>query len=230
MLSIIIPTLDEEHVIAATHQALTRLEGSVELIYVDGGSRDSTLRILREQGAHIIKSQQGRGLQMHAGTLVATGAVFWFLHADSVPPLDGPEQIANALRDTQVVGGNFSVRFDGERLAARFLTWLYPQLGKLGLCYGDSGIFVRRKAYESAGGFKPFPIFEDLDLVQRLRRLGSVVNIPAIVLTSSRRFETHNFALTFLRWSILQLLYWLGVSPTRLARKYQPVRVPQKNQ
>ena len=230
MLSIIIPILDEENVIAATHLALTRLKGSVEVIYVDGGSRDNTFRILSEQDAHIIKSQQGRGLQMHAGTSVALGEVFWFLHADSLPPPDGPEHIANVLQDTNVVGGNFSVRFDGERLAARFLTWLYPHLGKLGLCYGDSGIFVRRSAYESVGGFKPYPIFEDLDLVQRLRRIGTVVNIPALVLTSSRRFETHNFALTFLRWSILQLLYWLGVSPTRLATKYQPVRLPQKNQ
>ncbi len=230
MLSIIIPILDEENVIAATHEALMRLKGPVEVIYVDGGSRDNTLRILTEQYAHIIRSRQGRGVQMHAGTSTATGDVFWFLHADSLPPPDGAEQIANALRDSKVVGGNFSVRFDGERLAARFLTWLYPHLGKLGLCYGDSGIFVRRSAYESVGGFKPYPIFEDLDLVQRLRRIGTVVNIPAVVVTSSRRFETHNFALTFLRWSILQLLYWLGVSPTLMGRKYQPVRVPQKNQ
>jgi GT2 family glycosyltransferase len=123
-----------------------------------------------------------------------------------------------------VVGGNFRLRFDGAKRAARFLTWLYPQLRKLGLAYGDSGIFVRAAAYREIGGFKPFPIFEDLDLVRRLKRVGRVAHLPATVVTSSRRFEGRSFPLTFTRWAILQVLYWLGVHPRTLARLYAPIR------
>jgi hypothetical protein len=108
--------------------------------------------------------------------------------------------------------------------AARFLTWLYPRLRLLGLAYGDSGIFVRRAAYERAGGFKPFPIFEDLDLLRALWKQGRFVQAGACVVTSSRRFEGRSFTLTFARWSLLQGLYWLGVSPHTLARLYAPVR------
>ena len=223
-LSIIIPALDEAHSIGATLDTLQEVRGRVEVIVVDGGSRDGTIEILRARGVRLIESGRGRGLQMHAGAEHARGHVLWFLHADTIAPAEAAERISEALSDARVVGGNFRVRFDGPTAAARFLTWLYPHLRKFGLCYGDSGIFVRRDIYERVGGFKPFPIFEDLDLVRRLRRTGSVTQIPATVVTSSRRFEGRSFALTFARWSILQVLYWIGIPPRRLARMYAPVR------
>lgn len=167
---------------------------------------------------------RGRGSQMHAGASVARGSALLFLHADTHPAPDAGERAMEALREPETVGGNFSVRFDGDGRAARFLTWLYPQLRKLGLCYGDSAIFVRREAYDEIGGFRPHPIFEDLDLVRRLRRRGRVVHLPAIVVTSSRRFEDRRFSLTFARWASLQVLYWLGVPPRALNRLYAPIR------
>ncbi|HYE73961.1 MAG TPA: glycosyl transferase, partial [Blastocatellia bacterium] len=96
---------------------------------------------------------------------------------------------------------------------------------KIGLLYGDSAIFVRRKVYEKVGGFKPLPLFEDLDLVRRIRRDGRMAHLSAKVITSSRRFEGRSFTLTFIRWATLQMLYWLGVSPNRLVKLYSPVRV-----
>jgi len=92
------------------------------------------------------------------------------------------------------------------------------------LCYGDSAIFVRASVYRAVGGFRPFPIFEDLDLVRRLKGRGPLVHLRARVVTSSRRFEGRSFAYTFARWSFLQILYWLGVSPHALGRLYAPVR------
>jgi GT2 family glycosyltransferase len=124
------------------------------------------------------------------------------------------------LSDPAVVGGNFAIRFDGETRAARFMTWFYPKIGRLGLCYGDSGIFVRAAIYHELGGFKPIPLFEDVDFVQRLRKRGRIVQIPAPVVTSSRRFEDRDFVWTFARWSILQALYWLGMSPRVLNQFY----------
>ncbi|HEX8653394.1 MAG TPA: TIGR04283 family arsenosugar biosynthesis glycosyltransferase [Pyrinomonadaceae bacterium] len=223
-LSIIIPALNEAHSIAATLDAVKEVRGCVEVIVVDGGSRDGTLEILRSRrgGVQVIESERGRGLQMHAGASRAQGEVLWFLHADTIPAAEAGERISEALRDASVVGGNFRVRFEGASKAARFLTWLYPHLRKLGLCYGDSGIFVRRDVYRRIGGFKPFPIFEDLELVRQLRRVGRMAHVQATVTTSSRRFEGRSFALTFARWSMLQMLYWIGIHPRRLGRMYKP--------
>ncbi|MDQ3685479.1 MAG: TIGR04283 family arsenosugar biosynthesis glycosyltransferase [Acidobacteriota bacterium] len=225
MLSIIIPTFNEAHTISQTLEQVAGLRGRFEVLVVDGGSVDGTVEIVRRSGIKIITSvERGRGAQMHAGASAARGDALLFLHADTHPPPDAVERITGALNAPKTVGGNFAVRFDGRGRAARFLTWLYPQLRKLGLCYGDSAIFARREVYNEIGGFQSFPIFEDLDLVRRLRKRGRVVHLSAVVVTSSRRFENRSFAFTFGRWASLQVLYWLGVSPRTLSRLYAPIR------
>jgi rSAM/selenodomain-associated transferase 2 len=221
-LSIIIPALNEADSIAATLDAVTQLPGSVELLVVDGGSDDDTREIARAAGAKVICSERGRGVQLQTGAREALGEVLWFLHADTIVPRDSTEPIVGALSDPAVVGGNFEVHFSGSGRAASFMTWLYPRLRRLGLCYGDSAIFVRREAYCRAGGFKALPIFEDLDLLRELRRIGKFVHLSSTVVTSSRRFEQRGFLVTFTRWVFMQLLYWLGVSPSRLGRFYAP--------
>jgi rSAM/selenodomain-associated transferase 2 len=225
LISVIIPALNEEQAIGKTLDAVARLEGPLEVIVVDGGSIDRTAQLAGKRGAKVIQSERGRGLQMHAGACAARGEILWFLHADTSPPPDAASLISAALAaDETTVGGNFEISFDGERRAARFLTWLYPQLRKLGLSYGDSAIFVRASVYKQIGGFQPFPIFEDLDLMRRLKTKGSIKHLPAAVVTASRRFEGRSFTLTFALWAILQGLYWLGVHPRRLAKLYAPIR------
>jgi rSAM/selenodomain-associated transferase 2 len=228
-LSIIIPTLNESGAIEATLDAVGRVHGALEIIVVDGGSSDRTVPLARARGAQVLVAPRGRGAQMHAGACVAHGDVLWFLHADTHPPPEAGEQIAEALANPKVAVGCFSIHFDGRGRAARLLTWLYPHLQWLGLCYGDSAFFMRRQIYEQAGGFRQIPLFEDLDLLKRLRRLGRLTRLSAAVTTSSRRFEGRSFMLTFARWTILQILYWLGVPSDQLARFYSPIRGrPQK--
>jgi len=223
-LSIVIPALNEGHSIGATLDAIVRLSMHTEVIVVDGGSDDGTREIARARGAIVMASERGRGSQMHGGACVAQGDVLWFLHADTVVPADAADLIVKALHDPKVVAGNFELLFDGQTSAARFMTWLYPKLRRFGLSYGDSAIFVRRATYEQVGGFRPFPIFEDLDLIKRLRKLGAMVNLPTTVVTSSRRFEGRSFVVTFARWAGLQVLYWLGLPPSALGRLYAPIR------
>jgi rSAM/selenodomain-associated transferase 2 len=222
--SIIIPTLNEQECIAETLRNLHQLEGEKEIIVVDGGSSDETRSLARAQGAQAVTSPPGRGVQMHAGTLKATGDVLWFVHADTTPPPHSLEEIRKHLENPLIIGGNFGLVFDGDSRAARQLTAIYPMLRILGLCYGDSGIFIRREAYDQIGGFRALALFEDLDLLRRLRRAGRFVHLPCKILTSSRRFEKRNFALMWLHWTGLQVMYWCGISPNWLARWYRHVR------
>jgi rSAM/selenodomain-associated transferase 2 len=222
--SIIVPVLNEEAQIAATLRALRQLSGDKEIIVADGGSADRTIELARSQNVRVIQASRGRGPQMHAGALASTGDVLWFVHADTIPPPAALCNIADALADARVAGGNFGLLFDGPSRAARQLTAIYPVLRRLGLCYGDSGIFVRREVYGKIGGFRPLALFEDLDLLRRVRRAGLFVHLPSRLVTSSRRFEQRNFALMWLHWTTLQLLYWAGVSPNWLARWYAHTR------
>jgi rSAM/selenodomain-associated transferase 2 len=222
--SIIVPALNEAACIAYTLASLCELQGQKEIIVVDGGSHDETCLIARQHGALVITAPRGRGTQMREGASHATGEVLWFVHADTVVPQEALAQIESALKDESASGGNFGLLFDGDSRAAKWLTVIYPHLRYLGLSYGDSGIFVRRSVYEDIGGFNAVPLFEDLDLLRRLRKYGHFVHLESRIVTSSRRFEQRNFTVVWLHWTALQVLYWFGVPPKILADWYGHAR------
>src|ERR1019366_331591 len=134
-ITVIIPAVNEAACIAESLRALRRLQGSKEIIVVDGGSSDDTRAIAAAQGAEVLTSLPGRGTQMHAGTLDAIGDVLWFVHADTVPPANALDEIRGCLEDPSVAGGNFGLLFDGPSRAARQVTAIYPVMRIFGLCY-----------------------------------------------------------------------------------------------
>ncbi len=218
MVSIIVPALNEAAQIRETLQALLALDGEKEILVVDGGSDDETTAIAQSLSVTVLASARGRGAQQHAGAVRSRGNILWFVHADVIPPPQALRDIVAAMNDPSIAGGNFGLTFDGASRAARQLTTIYPTLRRLNLCYGDSGIFVRRAVYEAIGGFRSFALFEDLDLLKRVRQAGRFVHLTTRIVASSRRFEKRNFALMWAHWTALQVLYWGGVSPDLLAR------------
>ncbi len=228
-ISVIIPTFNEELSIAKTLESLSRLINVSEVIVVDGGSIDLTAQFVKDYKQiknlqFVQMDEPNRGKQLHEGTKYAKGDIFWFVHADTRPQQGCARQIKGVMRYKEIVGGNFQVIFNGETRAAKFMTWLYPLLRSWGLCYGDSAFFISREVYEKIGGFKPIPAFEDLDIYHRLRKKGRFYHLSQSVTTSSRRFENRSFVLTFGRWSVFQILYWLKFPPQKLAKYYLPIR------
>lgn len=219
-LSLVIPTLNEETILPLQAASLKNLGGEVEIIVADGMSSDRTTELAHQYCWRIVAAERGRGRQMNAGAAVATGEVLLFLHADTMLPKGAGEMINEALRDSRVVGGNFRLKFSGEGWESRWLTRLYPVLRLGGMCYGDSGFFMRREIFDRVGGYREYPLFEDCDMYQRISRMGSFVRVDGVALTSSRRFEGR-FIRTFMLWIVLQALYWCGVSPERLAAYYR---------
>jgi rSAM/selenodomain-associated transferase 2 len=222
MISVIIPTLNEEHSLPPLFDAISRQESDCEVIVVDSGSQDRTLAIARHYGARVFVSAPGRGNGIRLGAEQSRGEVLYFLHADSTL-LPGALHRINEVLSTneEVIGGNFRLIFDGNQPFSRFLTRLYGWVRLIGLYYGDSGIFVRRSIYKALGGFCSMPLMEDLDFVSRLERLGRTCCIrdPPLI-TSSRRFQRRPLAI-LCDWVRLHVLFWLGESPVRLAEIYQ---------
>lgn len=221
-LAIVIPTLDEET--ALSERLADARRHADDLVVSDGGSTDRTVQIAEDAGARVVSGPPGRGGQLNRGAAAADGDVLLFLHADTRLPEGAAEAVRAAIRDGAVAGG-FLLRFDDERprmrLAATLINWR-TRLTRTPL--GDQAQFARREVFERLGGFREWPILEDLDLARRLRREGRMALLERPVETAARRFLQQGAVRTVARNWTIWFLYLLGVSPHRLARLYRHVR------
>jgi rSAM/selenodomain-associated transferase 2 len=227
LISVVIPVLDEEEQIGAQLKALKGVSGVHEVVVADGGSRDCTRElVLADTSCRLVVTERGRALQMNAGAQATTGDVLLFLHADVRLPADAAGLIAEALSDRRVVAGAFRTHTVAHGPQGRGTLWLriadlrsrYSRLP-----YGDQAIFVRRTTFEQIGGFPPQPLFEDVEIIRRLRRLGRIRTVRGNVQVSGRRFLARPIYYAFIM-NVLPLLYRAGVPPSVLERAYPHVR------
>lgn len=229
-LSLIVPALNEAAALPATLAAARRACPDAEIIVADGGSVDGTADVARAAGAVVLEAPRGRGRQQNAGAARATGEILLFLHADTLLPNGTGESIAGALRDPDVLGGNFRLGFDpptwGNRLFARIYNLRAQRLRHY---YGDSCLFVRRTIFDELAGFHEGMLMEDWEFVQRLearcRATGArTVWLPLTVTTSARRFAGSRRWRYLWLWARLHYLHARGVSGDRLAAMYPDAR------
>lgn len=222
-LSVIIPTLNEAERLAKTLAAVK--EQPAEIIVVDGGSRDRTVQVARHYTPHVIPAKRGRGIQQDVGARRASGDALIFLHADTLLPRGYARLIQEVLADPEISFGAFHLSIHPPTPVLRLIALMANIRSQLlGMPYGDQAIFVRRTAYFQAGGFKDWPIMEDVDLVRRLNHTGRFKLARGRVDTSARRWQGEHVAYTTVRnWSLI-VRYMLGVSPHALSRRYPDKR------
>jgi rSAM/selenodomain-associated transferase 2 len=221
-LAIVVPALNEEDTLRRNLPAA--LAAADEVVVSDGGSGDGTVEVARRLGARVVVGPPGRGGQLNRGAEAAQADVLLFLHADTTLPACGAEAVRAAVA-SGANGGAFLVRFHVDRPAQRLGAWLINRRTRLlRLPLGDQAQFVTREAFARLGGFRDWPILEDLDFAKRLRRLGGVSLIAEPVTTSARRFVELGAARTVANNWLIWILFFLGVSPRRLARLYRHVR------
>jgi rSAM/selenodomain-associated transferase 2 len=224
--SVVVPVLDEAQGLAASLAGLQALRGAgAEVIVVDGGSRDATREIAAPLADRLIDAPRGRASQMNAGARAARGAVIVFLHADTAVPPGAIEGLAARLERSGRSWGRFDVSIAGADPLLALVAILMNARSRLtGVATGDQAIFVRRDAFERAGGFPGIPVMEDVALSKILKRESPPLCLRERVVTSGRRWEKHGTLRTiFLMWR-LRLAYALGADPRRLARRYDVER------
>jgi rSAM/selenodomain-associated transferase 2 len=217
---VVIPALDEAARIADA-VASARAEG-VEILVVDGGSRDGTAERARAAGATVLASAPGRARQLGVGAKAARGEVVLLLHADTRLPPGWDAAVRGALEEPRVVGGAFRLRFDAAGAGLRLVEWgTRLRVALLRLPYGDQALFVRRAVLEAIGGVPQVPIMEDLDLVRAMRRRGRLALLPLAVRSSPRRYRERGIWRTAARNLLAACAWALRFDRERVAAWYR---------
>lgn len=222
--AVVFPVRNEADILEAVLADLLARHDPLEVIVVDGGSRDASHAIAcsfsQRHPVRVLEAPAGRALQMNAGAAATHADILLFLHADTRLPPGALERVRVAIGEGHI-WGRFDARLDGERPAYRVIEWFMNRRSALtGIATGDQAMFVRRDVFESLGGYAPIALMEDIELSRRLRRRARPSRIADAVTTSVRRWERYGVVRTVLRMWWLRLLFRLGVSPTRLARWY----------
>lgn len=224
MISIIIPTFNEEEKIATTIKHLLNdhdKNNIEEIIIADGGSTDRTAEIARSQNAKtIIVSGRNRAAQLNAAAKKANGNILFFLHADSIVPLDFTTKIIEAF-NMNFQSGCFRLRFDYEHWFLKANAW-FTKFDVNAIRFGDQGLFVTKNVFEKSGGYdEKLSIMEDQEIIHRLKKNSSFKVLAAYLTTSSRKYLKNGFYKTQGIFFIIWLCYYLRISQKRLLKLYR---------
>jgi rSAM/selenodomain-associated transferase 2 len=212
MISVIMPTYNEEKILPSTLAALFAQTGEFEVIIVDGGSTDETLAILDDLefrpssfltphvSRRALTAPKGRASQMNAGAKQAKGEWLLFLHADTVLPGGALQRLNEMEKDPAIQAGGFMHQFSGDDWRLRFISFLDNfRCTRSRIIYGDQALFVRRTLFEKLGGFPDQPILEDVAFCERLIKVTNPLLLSPPVVTDARKFVTMGIWRSFVR-------------------------------
>jgi len=223
-LSVVIPALNESAHIQRTLASLSQGD-NVEVLVVDGGSRDETVQRAEQTGARVLLSEAGRAGQMNVGARAAQGELLFFLHGDSRAPFLFDWFVRQGLSRPAASGGSFSFGLDGPFRWSGLITAVTNARSRLlGLPYGDQGLFVGRELFFELGGFPETPLLEDVHMVRSLKKRGRIEVLPVPVLTSARRWTRLGPLRTTLINQLVMAGFALNVPEAQLARLYRRLK------
>ncbi len=210
-ISIIIPTLNEEHNIKRLipHILNVSTTSSIkDIIVVDCGSKDLTTKIVNHfidsnlVDIKLLTSERGRAIQMNKGAQYASGNILYFLHADTFPPNGFDKLILDEVHKENLAGC-FRMKFNSNHWWLKLAGWL-TQFNNKACRGGDQSLFIDHNLFKKLGGFnEKFTVYEDQDLINKLYSLKEFTVIPKWITTSARRYESNGiWKLQYHFWAI----------------------------
>jgi len=143
MISVVIPIYNEEEIISLLHSAvgdaMSQVGDSWEVVYVDDGSKDSSLELLRQlqnEDSHVVVVELSRNWghmgALHAGLQTARGSAVVLMDGDLQDPPDVVPKLVAAWRaGAQVVTAVRRSRQESRKVLALLFPLFYRLLGAI---------------------------------------------------------------------------------------------------
>lgn len=240
MISIIIPTLNEESVIAETLDHLrSKLTLPHEIIVSDGKSNDRTVELARLYADKVIEyagdARQTIAMGRNAGAAKAGGEFVAFMDADCTI-LDPEAFFGKILRhfsaDPGLVALNVAIRVlpEFETFADRIVfdcfndyIWFVNNVLHIGISAGEFQM-IRKSAFDKLGGYDDSLVAsEDVDLFQRLSKLGKVrYEKKLTIYHTGRRGHAIGWPKLLSQWLLNSI--WMIFSGKAYVSEWKPIR------
>ncbi len=215
-LSVIVPTLNEErHVGALLSDVAAQTRGPDEVLVVDAGSADGTIRVVRRfPPVKLLAGTPPVACGRNLGGRSATGDVLIFLDADVRLHGDFFERFLEEFEGRRLdIGCPLYVPHRSTPVVAGFHA-LFNLVTKAfqGTLPSGAGhcIAVKGDLFRESRGFDPSLKFDDIELIRRLskgRRFGIV---EERVFVSDRRYRENGALRMMLTYSLMALFFALG--------------------
>jgi glycosyltransferase involved in cell wall biosynthesis len=228
-ISVVIPAYNEEKFLAKSLESLCSQDcKNFEIIVVDNNSTDNTSKIAEKFGARvIIEKNQGVVFARQSGFMQAKGKIVATTDADTVVPNNWISTIVKNFKRSKklVVYGGLCNLYSGPitaKFSAYYLIYPYRYFDKVisgGWSMPGANFAVRKEAFLKADGFNTkMKSYEDVDLSQRLSKLGRAKFDPSLrVETSGRRFR-HGILGGIKPWAINEAIRILGMEKDFLSQ------------
>jgi glycosyltransferase involved in cell wall biosynthesis len=227
LISVIIPVLQEEKLIANSLQIFTKeFKGkfNLEVIVSDGGSTDRTIEIARQNADFIVEHKEIRRQTIaegrNCGAKIARGDVLVFINGDTIP--DNPDQFFKFIYNWAKNGYDLSAgtalactvnvapdeRIFKDKIFYGFHNLYVRTLNLIGIGMGRGECqIVRTEDFNRIGGYNPnIAAGEDFDLYRRIAKIGKVRFISQLrVFESPRRFRKYGYLRILGSWTLNSL-------------------------
>jgi len=191
MLSIIIPTLNEEKYLPLLLEQIKKQDfNDYEIIVADADSEDKTVEIAKNFGCKTTKGglpAKGR----NEGAKIAKGDIFLFTDADNIfLPENFLEKLLVEFKKRNLGVASFTICPDGKRIDKIVYGFYNNFVNFTQIPLATNSVLVKKEVFERVGGFdEEIKIAEDQWFAFQAAKYGKYGFIKTEpVLTSSRRF------------------------------------------
>jgi glycosyltransferase involved in cell wall biosynthesis len=214
-LSVVIPALNEERHLG---QLLSDLQHQSrrpdELIVVDAGSGDASVRIAEQSQAVVLHGEPPVGRGRNLGGYSATGELIFFLDADTRLPRTFLEDFVSEVegRRLEIACPRYLPHDSTPTIRAIHAFWNLVLKASESTLPSGAGhcIALRRELFRESRGFDPSLKFDDIELVRRLSKGKRFGIVGASAFVSDRRYREEGTLRTFLLHLLMAPAFALG--------------------
>lgn len=222
MLSIVIPTLNEEKYLPRLIESIKRqglVEGEYEIIVSDANSTDKTIEIARQYGCRVVEGG-GPAKGKNNGALVATGDVLFFIDADSILPDNCLKISLEEYKKKNLQIATFMLAPEKKHLGKKMLFDFFYNFPILVmekyLAHGAMAIMMERNVFEKINGFDESVLLaEDHHLARRADKIGKFGIIRSSkAYICDRRFKKEGYVRPYAKYVLCEA-HMLLIGPAR---------------